>query len=272
MSATQAAALKSEVLPPQAGAAQTTLLSPYRLGELELRNRLVMSPMTRSRALEGNVPNPLAATYYAQRASAGLIVTEATQVSPQGVGYIRTPGIHSAGTGCGLEDDHRCRASSGRQDLRPALARRARVASRFSRRRAARRPLRPAGGGRGVHDAGTHQVVTPRALETDELPGIVAQFRTAAENAKAAGFRRRRVAWRQWLSAGPVPARRLQPAHRRLRRQHRETARAFRSKSPTRSPACGGRNAWDTSSHPIFPDIRCRTPIRSRRFHSWPRN
>ena len=55
-----------------------------------------MSPMTRSRALDGNVPNPMAATYYAQRASAGLIVTEATQVSPQGVGYIRTPGIHSA--------------------------------------------------------------------------------------------------------------------------------------------------------------------------------
>jgi 2,4-dienoyl-CoA reductase-like NADH-dependent reductase (Old Yellow Enzyme family) len=51
--------------------------------------------MTRSRALAGNVPNPLAATYYVQRASAGLIITEATQVSPQGVGYIRTPGIHS---------------------------------------------------------------------------------------------------------------------------------------------------------------------------------
>ena len=72
------------------------LFSPYRLGDLELSNRLVMSPMTRSRAVEGNVPNPLAPTYYAQRASAGLILTEATQVSPQGVGYIRTPGIHSA--------------------------------------------------------------------------------------------------------------------------------------------------------------------------------
>jgi 2,4-dienoyl-CoA reductase-like NADH-dependent reductase (Old Yellow Enzyme family) len=71
------------------------LLSPYRRGQFALKNRLVMSPMTRSRALEGNVPNPLAATYYAQRAGAGLIITEATQVSPQGVGYIRTPGIHS---------------------------------------------------------------------------------------------------------------------------------------------------------------------------------
>ena len=56
---------------------------------------MVMSPMTRSRAVEGNVPNPLAPIYYVQRASAGLIITEATQVSPQGVGYIRTPGLHS---------------------------------------------------------------------------------------------------------------------------------------------------------------------------------
>ncbi|MGE3157956.1 MAG: alkene reductase, partial [Xanthobacteraceae bacterium] len=72
------------------------LFTPYRLDGLELKNRMVLSPMTRSRALDGNVPNPLAATYYAQRASAGLIITEATQVSPQGVGYIRTPGMHSA--------------------------------------------------------------------------------------------------------------------------------------------------------------------------------
>jgi hypothetical protein len=68
------------------------LFSSYRLGELELKNRMVLSPMTRSRAIGENVPNPIAATYYVQRASAGLIITEATQVSPQGVGYIRTPG------------------------------------------------------------------------------------------------------------------------------------------------------------------------------------
>src|SRR6195256_2695556 len=71
------------------------LFSSYSLGDLELPNRMVLAPMTRSRALEGNVPNPIAATYYVQRASAGLLITEATQVSPQGVGYIRTPGIHS---------------------------------------------------------------------------------------------------------------------------------------------------------------------------------
>jgi N-ethylmaleimide reductase len=82
--------------PPRAEQPFKPLFLPYRLGNIELKNRLVMAPMTRSRAIERNVPNPVAATYYAQRASAGLIVTEATQVSPQGVGYIRTPGIHSA--------------------------------------------------------------------------------------------------------------------------------------------------------------------------------
>src|SRR6185503_16098111 len=74
---------------------QPTLFSSYTLGDLPLNNRLALAPMTRSRALDGNVANPLAATYYVQRASAGLMITEGTQVSPQGVGYIRTPGIHS---------------------------------------------------------------------------------------------------------------------------------------------------------------------------------
>src|SRR5258708_8320131 len=71
------------------------LLSPVRLGELALPNRVLMAPMTRNRAAPGNVPTDLNATYYAQRASAGLIVTEATQVSARGVGYPGTPGIHT---------------------------------------------------------------------------------------------------------------------------------------------------------------------------------
>jgi hypothetical protein len=96
MSIHQATALKTAIPAPQADQDPATLHSPFRLGDLALRNRLVMAPMTRSRATDGNVPNSLAATYYAQRASAGLIITEATQVSPQGIGYIRTPGIHSA--------------------------------------------------------------------------------------------------------------------------------------------------------------------------------
>ena len=71
------------------------IFSPFSLGPLQLPNRIVMAPMTRNRAGRGNAPGQLNATYYAQRASAGLIISEATQISPQGVGYPGTPGIHS---------------------------------------------------------------------------------------------------------------------------------------------------------------------------------
>ncbi|HLX09059.1 MAG TPA: alkene reductase, partial [Thermoanaerobaculia bacterium] len=80
---------------PQSNDSTMTLFTPVRLGDLALPNRVLMAPMTRNRAAAGNVPTELNATYYEQRASAGLIVTEATQVSPQGVGYPGTPGIHS---------------------------------------------------------------------------------------------------------------------------------------------------------------------------------
>ena len=96
MSNQQATALKNPVAEPQAAADPEALFQPYRLGDLELRNRVVMAPMTRKRAGAGNVPTGMNALYYEQRGSAGLIVTEGTQVSPQGVGYPDTPGLHSA--------------------------------------------------------------------------------------------------------------------------------------------------------------------------------
>src|SRR3954454_11367906 len=71
------------------------LFTPYALSALQLPHRVVMAPMTRNRAGAGNVPTPLVAEHYAQRASAALIITEATQISPQGVGYPGTPGLHS---------------------------------------------------------------------------------------------------------------------------------------------------------------------------------
>src|SRR3954447_10669767 len=164
------------------------LFAPYRLGDLDLSNRLVMSPMTRSRAVEGNVPNPLAATYYAQRASAGLIVTEATQVSPQGVGYIRTPGIHSTeqvkGWRAATEAVHRAGSKIFAQ-----LWHVGRVSHPDFHDGAL--PVAPSAlpvEGEAFTSRGRTKLVTPRALETDELPGIVATFRAAAENAKAAGF------------------------------------------------------------------------------------
>lgn len=71
------------------------LFTPVQVGAYELPNRIVMAPLTRMRAGEGNVPREINATYYAQRTSAGLIISEATQVSQQGHGYAYSPGIHS---------------------------------------------------------------------------------------------------------------------------------------------------------------------------------
>ena len=183
----EAIALKNPVL-AQPAAAPGALFSPYRLGDLDLPNRLVMSPMTRSRAVDGNVPNPLAPTYYAQRASAGLIVTEATQVSPQGVGYIRTPGMHSAAQVAGwkriTEAVHRAGGKIFAQ-----LWHVGRVSHPDFHDGAL--PVAPSAlpvEGEAFTSRGRTRLVTPRALATDELSDIVAQFRTAAENAKAAGF------------------------------------------------------------------------------------
>jgi N-ethylmaleimide reductase len=187
MSLQEAIALQNPLLVPSA-AESNALFAPYRLGDLDLNNRLVMSPMTRSRALEGNVPHPLAPTYYAQRASAGLIVTEATQVSPQGVGYIRTPGIHSAEQvrGWRAVTDAVHRAGS---KIFAQLWHVGRVSHPDFHDGAL--PVAPSAlpvEGEAFTTQGRTKLVTPRALEIDELPGIVATFRAGAENAKAAGF------------------------------------------------------------------------------------
>jgi N-ethylmaleimide reductase len=188
----QATALRAEITAQvagqAAGTAPATLFSPYRLGEFDLANRLVMSPMTRSRAREGNVPNSLAATYYAQRASAGLIITEATQVSPQGVGYIRTPGIHSAEQVAGWQTVTSAVHRAGGK-IFAQLWHVGRVSHPDFHNGAL--PVAPSAlpvEGEAFTTRGRTKLVTPRALEANELPGIVAQFRQAAQNAKAAGF------------------------------------------------------------------------------------
>jgi N-ethylmaleimide reductase len=164
------------------------LFSSFRLGDLELPNRIVMAPMTRGRAVEGNIPNPLAATYYAQRASAGLIITEGTQVSPQGVGYIRTPGIHSAEQVAGwktvIDAVHR---AGGR--IFAQLWHVGRVSHPDFHDGAL--PIAPSAlpvDGEAFTTRGRTKIVVPRAVETDEIPGLVQQFRRGAENAYAAGF------------------------------------------------------------------------------------
>lgn len=165
------------------------LFSSYQLGDLQLPNRIVMAPLTRNRAGKGNVPHQLNATYYAQRASAGLIITEATQVAPEGQGYPSTPGIHSPeqvegwklvtnavhqhGGRIFLQLWHVGRISH--PDLQPDGA----------------LPVAPsaiAPQGNASTFSGAKPFVTPRALETSEIPGIVEQYRQGAANALAAGF------------------------------------------------------------------------------------
>ena len=165
-----------------------SLLSPYKMSDLSLANRMVMAPMTRCRAVEGNVPGPLSVTYYVQRASAGLMITEGSQVSPQGVGFYRTPGIytteqvsgwkkvtdavHRAGGKIFLQLWHVGRMShpdflGGDLPVAPSAL-----------------PI-----GEEIHTPqGNKTIPVPRAVELDEIPEIVEQFRGGAERAKAAGF------------------------------------------------------------------------------------
>ena len=165
-----------------------TIFDPITICSLQLPNRIIMAPLTRSRAGASRIPNPLMAEYYVQRASAGLIISEATSVSPMGLGYAETPGIwsdeqvegwklvtsalHKAGGTIFLQLWHVGRISDpvfldGALPVAPsAIAAQGHVSLV--------RPERP--------------FVTPRALETREIPGIIADYRKAAENAKRAGF------------------------------------------------------------------------------------
>jgi N-ethylmaleimide reductase len=165
------------------------LLSPYRLGKLQLLNRVVMAPLTRNRAAIGNVPTSLMATYYAQRASAGLLISEATQVSPDGQGYEATPGIHSPEQIEGWQEVTRAvHARGGHIFLQ--LWHVGRV-SHISLQPFGRAPVAPSAirAKTKTFVGGTFADVSePRALRRDEIPGIIEVFRQGAINALDAGF------------------------------------------------------------------------------------
>jgi len=167
---------------------ERNLFTPFQLGPYELRNRLVMAPMTRSRAAEGNVVTDSTVEYYRQRATAGLIVSEATQVSPQGVGYTRTPGVH---------DDQQ--VAAWRKVTEAVHAEGGRIFAQLWHTGRASHPsfhggeLPVAPSAIGIEGQvytyqGMQPYVTPRALETDEIAGVVAQFAHGAERAFEAGF------------------------------------------------------------------------------------
>lgn len=165
------------------------LFTPIKIGPLGLPNRVAMAPLTRSRAAAGNVPTQLGALYYAQRASAGLIISEATQVVPEGQGYISTPGIHSAeqieGWKCVTGAVH---ASGGRIVLQ--LWHVGRI-SHTSFQPGGKLPVAPSAirpNAQAYTTEGFQPIPTPRALETSEIPGLVAAYAQGARNAIAAGF------------------------------------------------------------------------------------
>lgn len=165
------------------------LFEPYALGALTLANRVVMAPLTRNRAGAGLVPGELAATYYAQRASAGLIITEATQVSAQAQGYQDTPGLYTPEQIAGWRTvTNAVHAKGGRIFVQ--LWHVGRV-SHVDLQPGGKAPVAPSAIRAATKTFVNNEftdVSEPRALEPDELPGIVNDFRQAAANAMAAGF------------------------------------------------------------------------------------
>ncbi len=165
----------------------TTLQTPIQIGPYHLPNRLVMAPLTRMRAPD-NIPTDLMVTYYAQRASAGLIITEASPISTQGVGYPATPCIYNDAQVDGWKKvTEAVHAKNGHIFLQ--LWHVGRISHPDFH--AGALPVAPsaiAPQGDAVTPTGMQPFVTPRALETDEIQGIVEDYRKAAKNALTAGF------------------------------------------------------------------------------------
>jgi N-ethylmaleimide reductase len=166
------------------------LLTPFELGEITVKNRVVLAPMTRARAGAGRIPNALMAEYYAQRCGAGLLIAEATSISEQGLGWIDSPGIytdaqvngwklvtdavHSRSTPIFLQLWHCGRASHSSFHTDRALPVSASAVKL---------------NGEDIHTPeGKQPYETPRPLRTDEIPSVVNEYRRAAKCAKEAGF------------------------------------------------------------------------------------
>ncbi|MHB1286543.1 MAG: alkene reductase [Leptospirales bacterium] len=165
------------------------LFTPLKIGRISLKNRIIMAPMTRNRAEKGNVPAQISAAYYGQRSSAGLIVTEATQVCPMGQGYISTPGIHSNDQVEGWR-----RITETVHQKGGVIFLQLWHVGRISHPdfHGGKLPVAPSAiAPRGVSTytpEGLKPIPTPRALELSEIPGIVEEYRNGAQNALNAGF------------------------------------------------------------------------------------
>jgi N-ethylmaleimide reductase len=165
------------------------LLQPFRLGDLDLRNRVVMAPLTRARSGPDRVPKEVMAEYYVQRASAGLIIAEATTISEEANGWVESPGIY---TDAMVEGWKRITAAvhaqGGRIFLQLWHMGRASHSSFHGGRPAVSASALKINGDKINTPAGKQEHEQPRPLETDEVPRVVEDYRRAAERARAAGF------------------------------------------------------------------------------------
>ncbi|GAB4418783.1 MAG: alkene reductase [Bacteriovoracaceae bacterium] len=167
---------------------QNILFQPLKAGELELKNRIVMSPLTRQRAGKSRMPNDLMAEYYAQRASAGLIITEATSITPMGVGYVDTPGIWSDEQVEGWKKTTKAVHEKGGKIVLQ-LWHVGRISHPYflhGELPVAPSAIKPAGHVSLIRPVTEFE--TPRALETREVKNLVQSYKEASKRAKAAGF------------------------------------------------------------------------------------
>ena len=167
----------------------TTLFDPLRVGNMELDNRIVMAPMTRSRANDEGIQPPFASEYYGQRASAGLIITEATNISPMAKGYVRTPGIYT--------DDQvqswravpeAIHARGGKIFLQVFHTGRIALPDFLPEQTQPVAPSAVRAKGQNYTDAGMKEFVVPREITREEIAQTARDFATAATNAITAGF------------------------------------------------------------------------------------
>jgi N-ethylmaleimide reductase len=167
----------------------TTLFDPIRFGDIQASSRIAMAPLTRDRAGPGQVPTPLMATYYEQRASAGLIISEATQVCAEGQGYLDTPGIYNAAQVAGWRRvTDAVHGRGGRIVVQLWHVGRISHVSMQPNGQAPVSSTARRANGKTFTANGFEDVSEPRALRLDELPGIVAAYRHAARCAVDAGF------------------------------------------------------------------------------------
>ncbi len=167
----------------------TSLFDPIRVGAIAAANRIVMAPLTRNRAGAGRTPTPLMVTYYEQRASAGLIVSEGTQISAEGQGYLDTPGIYSAEQVAGWRKvTDAVHAKGGKIVVQLWHVGRISHLSLLPEGQVPVSSTARAANGKTFTAKGFEQVSTPRALATDELARLVEDYRRAARNAIDAGF------------------------------------------------------------------------------------